>query len=150
MRRLLPLAAAASTALAAPTIALADDPVDPRCADQGAAPAGIDMSLVCTTNEVVGAYTGRRGAVQAAGAPDGSALAAGAVAVLALGGLVVAAFAVVRGRAGRRLEPAVPYEWWACPACRSLNAGSTPRCYACQAARPSGAEPDADVLRRET
>ena len=150
MRRVLLLAAAASMALAVPTIALADDPVDPRCADQSAAPGGIDLALVCTTNEVVGAYTGRPGAVKAAGAPDGSALAAGAVAVLAAAGLVVAAFAVVRQRAGRRLEPAVPDEWWACPACRSLNAGTMPRCYACQATRPSGTEPDADVLRRET
>ena len=148
MRRLLLLVAAVAMALAVPAVALADDPA---CAEQSApAAGGIDMRLVCTTNEVVGAYTGRPGAVKAAGAPDGSEIAAAAVAVLALVGLVVAGYAVVRRRTERRLAPAVPDEWWTCPACRSLNAAGMPRCYACQAPRPAGEEPDAEVLRRET
>ncbi len=87
--------------------------------------------------------------LKAVGAPDGSAIAAAAVAVLAVVGLVVAAIIVARRRAGGRLEPAVPEAWWTCPACQSLNAGSMPRCYACQAARPSDVEPDAPVPRGE-
>ena len=148
MRRLLLLLAAVSTAFAVPSVALADDPTDPGCAN-ATAPAGIDLQLVCTANEVVGAYTGRPGAVRAAGAPDGSVIAAAAVAFLALAGLVVATFSVVRRRSERRLAPALPEVWWTCPACRSLNAAGMPRCYACQAPRPAGPEPGAEVLRRE-
>lgn len=151
MRHLLLLVAAASMAFAVPAVALADDPTaDPRCADENAtAAAGIDLQLICTANQVVGAYTGRPGAVTAVGAPDGSAIAAAAVAVLALAGLIVAVILVVRRRAGDRLAPAMPEEWWTCPACRSLNAGGMPRCYACQAARPTGDEAAEGVLHRE-
>lgn len=151
MRGLLVPAAAAWLALVAPSVALANDPTaDPRCADERAsAAAGIDLALICTANQVVGAYTGRPDATKAVGAPDGSAIAAAAVAVLALVGLVVAAITVVRRRAERRRAPAAPDEWWTCPACKSVNAGGMPRCYACQAPRPPPDEPVADGLRQE-
>lgn len=149
MRGLRLVAAVALIALALPSVALADDPTaDPRCADATAA-AGIDLQLICTANEVVGAYTGRPGAVKAVGAPDGSVIGPAAVALLAGAGLIAAIVIVVRRRAGERLAPSVPEEWWTCPACRSLNAGGMPRCYACQAARPTGEDAAAEVLRRE-
>lgn len=149
MRRLLALVAAAWLVLALAPAALADDP---RCADweQHGARAGIDLRLVCTANQVIGAYTG-----QADADVNSEPLLPYVVGLLVTGlGLAmvgVVATKVVGRKAGRRLAPERPDAWWVCPSCQSVNAEGRPACYACHAPL---ADPPADgaaepmVMRR--
>jgi hypothetical protein len=136
-------------ALATAPVALADDPArDPRCAEweQDGAPPGIDMRLVCTANEVIDTYTGRSGADDLNRDPLAPYVAGLIVAgiVFAIAGFVAARF--VGGKAGRRLAPERPDVWWACPACKSINADSRTACYACHASRADGVSGDAPMV----
>jgi hypothetical protein len=151
-RRLPALVAAAWLVLVAAPAVLADDPArDPRCADweQHGAPAGIDMRLVCTANEVVGAYTGQ--AESDINTDPLMPYAVGALVTgIALAVVGVLAVQLLGRKAGRRLAPEQPDAWWVCPDCQSINAEGRPACYACHASRagaaPGGTEPM--VLRR--
>jgi hypothetical protein len=149
MRRLLALVAAAWLVLAPAPTALADDP---RCADweQHGAPAGIDLHLVCTANQVIGAYTGQAGADV-----NSEPLLPYVVGLLVTGiGLAmvgVVATRVVGRKAGKRLAPERPDAWWVCPSCQSVNAEGRPACYACHAPRadaPSEGAAEPMVMRR--
>lgn len=149
VRRLLPLLVLLGIviALAAAPVAIADDPGrDPRCADweQNGGPPGIDMRLVCTAGEVIGAYTGRTGQDDLNRDPLAPYVASLIVAgiVFAIAGVVAARF--VGSRAGRRLAPERPDVWWACPSCKSVNAVGRTTCYACHVSRsdtPAGDSP---------
>lgn len=79
-------------------------------------------------SEVVGLYT----AGQSEAPPTLTTYAIGILG-LVLAGLVVAAFAgrVLARRAGERLAPVTPGEWWLCPNCRSVNGANVTRCYRC-------------------
>ncbi len=149
MRRLLALVAAAWLVLTLAPAALADDP---RCADweQNGAPAGVDLRLVCTATQVIGAYTG-----QSTTDPNQEPLLPYVVGLLVTGiGLAsvgVVATKVVGRKAGRRLAPERPDAWWVCPSCQSVNAEGRPACYACHAPRadvPADGDARPTVMRR--
>lgn len=102
----------------------------PTCSDRFPAegPAGVDLRLGCIVSELVGLYT----ASNRGEPPRLSAyvlVLAGGVAGGAL--LVALALRLLARRASRRLAPVTPAEWWVCPECRSVNATSASRCYAC-------------------
>jgi len=146
VRRLLPLLAAAWLALALAPAVLADDP---RCADweQHGAPPGIDMKALCTANQIIDTYTGRT-RVDVTDEPllpyAGAALVTG----LALAVVGVLATRFVGAKAGRRLAPEIPDDWWTCSACQSVNAVGRPVCYACHQARPTSPAGEAPLLHR--
>ena len=128
-------------AVAAPVAA--DDPTPtphpPTCAERypNEGPAGIDLRLGCIAAELVGHYTG------ATGEPVKISTYLAPLLVLTGGlALLVVAIRIVRGRAGRRLAPAAPSEWWLCLSCRSVNDPARPACYSC--GRPW--TPDAPVV----
>lgn len=84
---------------------------------------------------MVGLYT-----TAAAESPPPLSTYALIVGALIIGG-VVAVWLVgrfVAGRAGRRLAPVLPGEWWVCASCHSVNGAGVARCYSCGAARPDG------------
>ena len=131
--------------LGPPSIVLGDEPTPappatsgpPTCADRFPAegPAGVDLRLGCIFGEIVGLYTASEGRPPT---PLSSyAIAAG---ILIVGGLIVAWFVsrLVARRAGRRLAPVLPGEWWVCATCRSLNGAHIGHCYSCGADRPDG------------
>ena len=91
-------------------------------------PGGVDLRLGCIVSEVVGLYT----AGQSDAPPALSAYALGVVALI-LGGIVLALVAgrLLARRAGERLAPVTPGEWWLCPSCRSVNGAGVSRCYRC-------------------
>ena len=102
----------------------------PNCTDRFPAegPAGVDLRLGCIVSELVGLYT----ASDRGEPPRLSAyvlVLAGGVVVGVL--LVAFALRLLARRAGRRLAPVTPAEWWVCPECHSVNATSASRCYAC-------------------
>jgi hypothetical protein len=99
-------------------------------------PAGVDLRLGCIVSEVVGLYT----AGQSEAPPTLSTYAIGTIGVVAL--LAVLGLVVTRllaRRAGERLAPVTPGEWWLCPSCRSVNGTQASRCYRCGS--PPGAGP---------
>ena len=124
---------------ALPALALAhhsSDSVDPRCAEwrQNGAPAGIDLSVVCVANQVVGTYT-----ASSTDDPDllpyaGAALAFGVV----MAGVGVVGLRLTAKPVAKRLAPVTPDAWWVCPGCRSLNAAERAACYACRTDAPAG------------
>ncbi len=102
----------------------------PTCSERfpGEGPAGVDLRLGCIVSEVVGLYT-------ASNRGDPPRLSA-YVLVLAGGTgvgilLVALALRLLGRRAGRRLAPVLPDEWWVCPRCHSVNGAGVARCYAC-------------------
>jgi hypothetical protein len=130
-------------AAAIPATALAADPTPgppagaPTCAERYPedGPAGVDLRLGCIVSELVGLYT----AGQAAQPPPLSAYAVGlgtavtlAVALLLLAGRLLAR------RAGQRLAPVTPGEWWLCSSCRSVNGTAAAHCYSCGSPRGAG------------
>jgi hypothetical protein len=107
-------------------------PVTRTCADRYpvTGPAGLDLRLGCIAAEIVGSVTGAGSRAEEARIsswllPIGLFLAG----LLVLTRLVPAA----TGRLNRRMAPATPEAWWACPRCRSLNPAGSTRCYACGA-----------------
>lgn len=98
-------------------------------------PAGVDLRLGCIVGEVVGLYTPGQ-----AVAPAPLSSYAIVVAIVAVG-VVIAVWLVgrlVARRAGRRLAPVLPGEWWVCATCRSVNGAAVARCYSCGSGRPDG------------
>ncbi|MEW6223037.1 MAG: hypothetical protein AB1627_00260 [Chloroflexota bacterium] len=148
MRRLLAFAAVAWLVLALAPAVLADDSGrDPRCADweQHGAPAGIDLRLVCTANEVIGTYTGQ--SEDEINADPLMPYVVGALVTgIALAVVGVVAMKMLGRQAGKRLEPERPDAWWVCPACHSINAEGRPACYACHASRPASTTGSAEPL----
>lgn len=148
MRRLLVLVAAAWLVLALAPAVLADEPDrDPRCADweQHGAPAGIDLRLVCTAGQVIGAYTGQSEA-EINGDPLMPYAVGALVTGVALAAVGVVAMRLVGRQAGKRLASEQPDAWWVCPACQSVNADGRPACYACHASRAATSTGSAEPL----
>lgn len=116
--------------LAAP-VAAADPSTapSPSCDDRFATPgpAGVDLGLVCTTNEVVGAYTDLGGPARTQAELMVGALLVGFVAALT----VMALWTWLSRAANRRLAPTTPAAWWICERCHSLNKPTVDACYAC-------------------
>jgi hypothetical protein len=140
------LVAAAGAWLGTSGVSAADPtapPSRPTCEQRfpASGPAGVDLRLGCLLGEIVGTFTGSTD--QGDPAPLSSYLEPLLAVVLGLSGAVVA-LVLARRVLGRRLAPVVPVDWWNCDACRSYNAGSASRCYACGARRPAAARPDLD------
>lgn len=137
------LLAAAVVATLAATVTLAADPssppdaaAPPTCAERfpASGPAGVDLRLGCIVGEVVGLYT----AGQAEPPAPLSTYAIGVILAVAPGAaLVWLAGRILARRAGRRLAPVVPGEWWVCGSCHSVNGAGVTRCYSC-GAPPAG------------
>jgi heme A synthase len=127
------IALLAATASGGP-VAAADPTAAPSagCADPFATPgpAGVDLGLACTTNEVVDAYTDLAGPARTPTELLVGALAVGLLAAL----LVMGAWTWTSRAAGRRLAPTTPAAWWVCERCHSLNKPTVGACYACGAA----------------
>lgn len=132
-------------ALVGPPAALADDPSpDPAstpraatCAERFPAegPAGVDLRLGCIVGEVVGIY------IPGQSAPPAPLSSYAIVVGILLVGIVIVIWLVgrlVAQRAGRRLAPVLPGEWWVCATCRSVNGAGVERCYSCGSGRPDG------------
>ena len=136
---LVPLLLSATTTLGAdPTPAPVVDPNrPPTCAERfpDAGPAGVDLRLGCIVGSVVGVYT----TAQAAMATPLSSYAI--MLALVVGAGIVAVWLVGRllaRRAGERLAPVMPGEWWVCGSCKSVNGAQAGRCYSCGTGRPDG------------
>ena len=112
--------------LATPGVAAAADPDCRTLATDGS--AGLDLRLLCTLGEIVGHYTGTSYA-----SPEDvpvallGGMAAGLGAVVALAVLLL----VRLGRHWARPRRPADEEWWACPACHSLNEPTLTTCYRC-------------------
>jgi hypothetical protein len=105
-------------------------PRPPTCAERFPAegPAGVDLRLGCIVSEIVGLYT----TSSQAEPPTLSAYAVMVLAGIGVGVVLVGhALRLLRRSASRRLASVTPGEWWICPACASINALGTSRCYAC-------------------
>jgi hypothetical protein len=101
----------------------------PACADRFATPgpAGVDLGLACTTNEVVDAYTDLAGPARTPVELVVGALLVGFVAALVVMGL----WTWASRAANRRLAPTTPAAWWVCERCHSLNKPTVDACYGC-------------------
>jgi hypothetical protein len=124
--------------LAAP--AAAADPTaapSPGCVERFTTPgpAGVDLGLACTTNEVVDAYTDLGGSAVTPAELMVGALLVGFVAALVVMGL----WTWLSRAANRRLAPTTPAAWWVCERCHSLNKPTVAACYACGDAWTPGA-----------
>jgi hypothetical protein len=140
---LLPLLLSAPSTLGAdpspgPTPSPAIDPSrPPTCAerfpDEG--PAGVDLRLGCIVGSVVGVYTTAQSAMatplSSYAIMFGIVIGIGVVAVWFVGRLLAR-------RAGERLAPVMPVEWWVCGTCKSVNGAQAARCYSCGSTRPVG------------
>ena len=134
---------ALSLLMTAPAGSSAADPSSPpppapgSCAERYPedGPAGVDLRLGCIVSEVVGLYT----AGQADAPPTLSAYAIGVV-IAGFLAVVAVLFAgrLLARRAGERLAPVLPGEWWQCTRCKSVNAGGAEHCYSCGGPRGSG------------
>ena len=110
-----------ATALLAPGSALAVPRPGESCPDTTPTPGS--SAAVCDEGTTPGAGGGTLDL--AALLPIlAAAVAGGAIAL-------VAAFLVLRRRAGAPVAPADPGEWWTCPSCGKTNVIDSPRCYAC-------------------
>lgn len=146
LRRIALAAALALSSLATTTAALAADPTaDPvptqrpptTCAERFPAegPAGVDLRLGCIVGEVVGLYVPG----QSTPPPPLSTYAILVGIVVGAGLLLVWIVGrLVARRAGRRLAPVLPDEWWVCATCKSVNGSAASRCYSCGGSRPDG------------
>jgi hypothetical protein len=140
--RILLLVLAIGTGLASAALAADPTPGPPaatratcaeRYPDEG--PAGVDLRLGCVVSEIVGLYT----AGQASPPPTLSAYAIGLGIAVALGvGLLLLAGRLLARRAGERLAPVSPGEWWLCSTCRSVNGSAAAHCYSCGGPRTAG------------
>jgi hypothetical protein len=128
---------------AIPAMALAADPTPgppagtPTCAERYPedGPAGVDLRLGCVVSELVGLYT----TGQAAPPPPLSAYVVGlGIAIAVVAGLLLLAGRLLARRAGQRLAPVTPGEWWLCSTCRSVNGTAAAHCYSCGSSRSAG------------
>lgn len=127
-------AAIALTLAADPTAPPA--PAAPTCAERfpESGPAGVDLRLGCIVGEVVGLYTAGQTELPA---PLSSYAIGVALAIVAGLALLWLTGRLLARRAGQRLAPVVPSEWWVCGTCHSVNGAGKARCYAC-GAPPTG------------
>jgi hypothetical protein len=131
-------------AAAIPATALSADPTPgppagsgPTCAERYPedGPAGVDLRLGCVVSELVGLYT----AGQAAPPPPLSTYAVAlGIAIAVAAGLLLLAGRLLARRAGQRLAPVTPGEWWLCSTCRSVNGTAAAQCYSCGSPRGTG------------
>jgi hypothetical protein len=109
-------------AMVAPSVALGVPGAGQSCPDTTPAPG--PSAAVC--GESKGPVGSGGGSLDLAGLlPILAAAGAGAAIVL------VAAFLVLRRRAGAPAVPADPGEWWTCRNCGRNNVIGSPRCYSC-------------------
>ncbi len=135
----MPLLLAAAPALAAdPTPGPAIDPNrPPTCAERfpEEGPAGVDLRLGCIVGSVIGAYTTAQAAI--ATPLSSYAIMLGFVIAAGIGAVWLVGRLLAR-RAGERLAPVMPGEWWVCGSCKSVNGANVTRCYSCASPRPDG------------
>jgi hypothetical protein len=109
----------------------------PTCAERFPAegPAGVDLRLGCIVGEVAGLY--RPGQ---AGPPAPLSTYAIFVGVMVAGAIIAIWLLgrLIARRAGRRLAPVLPGEWWVCSECTSVNGAGVAQCYSCRSPRPDG------------
>jgi hypothetical protein len=130
-RRSLAVLLALIVIVAAPGIALADDP-DCRALETDGS-AGLDLRLLCTIGEIVGHYTGETYESPS----DVPVLLLGSV-VAGVGALAALLSVLLVRLVSRWAAPRRPPDdaWWTCAACRSFNEPTVSACYHCGLARP--------------